>query len=118
MENILTFETGLLVGGLLIMMAYTFISTVIASRKIKSLEERLKNLSQEFHAGREDLYRWQSDFDRNHWDSRREMERSITEEMEHRFRNVNDHIISTEQKIVDCQNEYDRELSVFDLVLS
>ena len=118
MENILTFETGLLVGGLLIMLTYAFVAAIVLGWRIKSLNERLNNLVQKNERYVEEHFRSHSDTERQHWETLNELERRLDFHFENRMNSMGQDIQNNEKKIVECQKEYDQELSVFDKILS
>lgn len=118
MENILTFETGLLVGGLLIMLTYAFVAAIALGWKIKSLNERLSDLVQKTERHEEEHFRYHSDIERQHWESLNELERRLDNYFDNRMASMGQDIQNNEKKIADCQKEYDQELSVFDKILS
>lgn len=114
MENILTFETGLLVSGLLIILFYTFINLLIHKKTIKEQAAQIRNLNQEISEEHRDRYRRETELMTNMHSSIRDIERCLQGQLDSLRRDTTDKFDVMGNRVDENELFYEKELTTFD----
>lgn len=118
MENIVTFETGLLVGGLLIMLVYTFINVLLINRKNARNEEAIANLIRSLGEERDERFKSENDAHLNAWSNLNEAENRLQRSLDSLSREFEVRMQEFQKNFGDSEKQFDKELEVFDIMMA